>query len=186
MLDHSALVPSGDKPEKEKAAAHEIAERILDLEASWYVTTRYLRPLASVVIPHWDKLVKSGEIRRYPRLIQGLKRTIHGLIKQTRSKAHWCKPRPLSRDPSVKLRLHVMNRNAEDKLEPGYRRLLDRLGLAGEDREVLALALLATRSLGVEEVLVVTADHGLLNAIEALAGQYGINSMKPSMFASFL
>jgi len=181
VLDHSALTPCGNKPPEEKAAVYQLANVITALEASWYISARYLKPLASVVTPHWDRMRKTGELGRLPRLIEGLKRTMRMLLSQTRSKARWCKPTPLSKNPSIKLRLHVVHRNAEETLSPSQRQLLDQLGLTGEDREVAALAIQASKLLHGEEV-VVTADHKLLAAAEELASHYKVKALKPTAF----
>jgi hypothetical protein len=49
VLDHSALIPCGDKPEEEKQAIRRLGDILPSTNATWYVTREYLRQAQSIL-----------------------------------------------------------------------------------------------------------------------------------------
>ena len=168
VLDHSALTPCGDKPEEEKKAIRRLGDILPSIDTTWYVTGKYLKHTQSTL----EKELKGHH--PLPKLQSSLQRALWELLKSTRSRRHHCKNLPLSSNGEVRLKLHVLSRNAYKDL--GQRgselynvlgELRDKYGIGGEDVEVVSIALLAsieTRS----TITLVTVDRGIIEVVEEL------------------
>jgi len=173
VLDHSALIPCSDKPEEEKQAIRRLGDILPSIDTTWYVTREYLMHTQSTL---WGKL---KEHRPLPKLQSSLQRALWELLESTRSRRHHCKNLPLLSNGEVRLKLHVISRNAYNNL--GQRgselynvlgELRDKYGIGGEDVEVVSIALLAsirTRS----TVTLVTIDRGIIEVVEELKRRLG-------------
>jgi len=157
VLDHSAFVPCGDKPQEEKEAIRKLGELLPELDAIWYTSTRYLKVLQSVF---------SRDLKHHhplPKLQASLMRTLRQLLGISNTKESWCKP---IRIAGAKLQIHVIAREALERVGQELRASVELL-TSEEDREVLALTITATRYAGGYMYLVST-DRLLLQAAEAL------------------
>jgi hypothetical protein len=176
VLDHSALIPCGDKPEEEKQAIRRLGDILPSTDTTWYVTGKYLKHTQSTLGG------KLEEHRPLPKLQSSLQRALQWLLGLTESRSHHCKSLPLSSNGEVRLKLHVISRNAYKDL--GQRgselynvlgELRDRYGIGGEDVEVVSIALLAsikTRS----TITLVTVDRGIIEVVEELKRRLGSSS----------
>ncbi len=168
VLDHSALIPCGDKPEEEKQAIRRLGDSLPSTNTTWYVTREYLMHTQSTL---GEELKEHHPL---PKLQSSLQRALWELLKSTRSRRHHCKNLPLSSNDEVRLKLHVLSRNAHNDLgrrRPELYNILDELRdtyrIGGEDVEVISIALLAsikTRS----TVTLVTIDRGIIEVVEEL------------------
>jgi len=157
VLDHSAFVPCGDKPQEEKEAKRGLGELLPELDAVWYTSARYLKVLHSVF---------SRDLKHHhplPKLQASLTRTLRQLLGISNTKESWCKSVRLA---GAKLQIHVIAREALERVDPKLRASIMLL-TSEEDREVLALAITATRYAG-GYVYLVSTDRSLLQATEAL------------------
>jgi len=158
VLDHSALIPCGDKPQEEKEAIRRLGDLLPELDAAWYTSARYLKVLQSV---------SSRDLKHHhplPRLQASLMRTLRHLLGISNTKESWCKP---VRMAGTKLQIHVIAREALERVDPELRTSIFSL-LSEEDREVLALTIAATRYAGGYAVYLVSTDRPLLQAAEEL------------------
>jgi len=158
VLDHSAFVPCGDKPQEEKEAIRRLGDLLPKLDAVWYTSARYLKVLQSVF---------SRDLKHHhplPKLQASLTRTLRQLLGISNTKERWCKP---IRVAGAKLQIHVIAREALERVDPELRASILSL-TSEEDREVLALTITATRYTGGYTVHLVSADRLLLQAAEAL------------------
>jgi hypothetical protein len=176
VLDHSALIPCGDKPEEEKQAIRRLGDILPSIDTTWYVTREYLMHTQSTL---WGKLKEHHPL---PKLQSSLQRALQNLLRLTRSRRHHCKNLPLSSNGEVRLKLHVLSRNAYNDL--GWRRskLYDTLGklrdtywIKGEDVEVVSIALLASIET-MSTVTLVTVDRGIIEVVEELKRRLGSSS----------
>jgi hypothetical protein len=168
VLDHSALIPCRDKPEEEKQAIRRLGDILPSTNTTWYVTREYLMHTQSTL---WGELKEHHPL---PKLQSSLLRVLQHLLHSTRSRSHHCKNLSLSSNGEVRLKLHVLSRNAYNDLgrrRPELHDTLDELrnkyGIKGEDVEVVSIALLAsirTRS----TVTLVTVDRGIIEVVEEL------------------
>jgi hypothetical protein len=110
VLDHSALIPCRDKPEEEKQAIRRLGDILPSTDTTWYVTREYLMHTRSTL---WGKL---GEHHPLPKLQSPLQRALQKLLESTRSRRHHYKNLPLSSNGEVRLKLHVLSRNAYNDL----------------------------------------------------------------------
>jgi hypothetical protein len=168
VLDHSALIPCGDKPEEEKQAIRKLGDILPSTNTTWYVTGKYLKHTQSTL---GEELKEHHPL---PKLQSSLQRALQKLLGLTQSRSHHCKSLLLSPYGETGLKLHVISRNAHSDL--GRRRpelynilgeLRDKYGIGGEDVEVISIALLAlinTRS----TVTLVTIDRGIIEVVEEL------------------
>jgi hypothetical protein len=162
VLDHTALIPCSDKPEEEKQAIRRLGDILPSTNTTWYVTGKYLKHTQSTLGEELKELQSS------------LQRALQQLLGLTRSRSHHCKNLPLSPYGEMRLKLHVISRNAHNDL--GQRRselyntvdeLRDTYRIGGEDVEVISIALLAsikTRS----TVTLITTDRGIIEVVEEL------------------
>jgi hypothetical protein len=173
VLDHSALIPCDDKPEEEKQAIRRLGDILPSTNTTWYVTGKYLKDTQST-------LEKGLKVRHpLPKLQSSLQRALQWLLGLTQSRRHHCKNLPLSPYGEIRLKLHVISRNAYNDLERRKPKLYDTLdelrdtyGIGGEDVEVVSIALLAsirTRS----TVTLVTVDRGIIEVVEELRRRLG-------------
>jgi hypothetical protein len=117
---------------------------------------------------------KLKEHHPLPKLQSSLQRALQQLLGLTRSKSHHCKNLPLPPYGEMRLKLHVLSRNAYNDLGRRRSELYDILGklrdtywIGGEDVEVVSIALLAsieTRS----TITLVTVDRGIIEVVEEL------------------
>jgi len=173
VLDHSALIPCGDKPEEEKRAIRMLGDALPRLNVTWHVSKYYLKTLQSVGIREWRKH------HPLPKLQSALARTLPELIKLANTKRRLCKPERFSEN--TPMRIHVVARRAYRELRSDLKGLLDSLGsrysLSSEDVEVLAIALKAARN----PITLVTTDTRLLEAASILSQDIGrVRPIKPS------
>lgn len=162
VLDHSAVIPWGSKPEEEKRAIHKLGNMLPDIVATWHVSRKYLKTL-------YQKL--AGYREPLPRFQSGLLRVGLQLLELADARNRRCNPFPLKGE---KLKIHVMGRDIAAALDEGMLKLAD----SEDDREVLALALLTSR-LG--SLYLVSADHRLLDAAARLNI---VKAVTPSQFLS--
>jgi len=159
VLDHSALIPCGDKPQEEKEAIRKLGELLPELDAVWYTSGRYLKILQST---------SSRDLKYHhplPKLQASLMRTLrHLIVGISKAKMNWCKP---IRMPGAKLQIHVIAREAFKHVDPELRESVDWLA-QGEDKEVLALTIMATRYAGSYAVYLVSTDKPLSGTVEVL------------------
>jgi hypothetical protein len=168
VLDHSALIPCRDKPEEEKQAIRRLGDILPSIDTTWYVTREYLMHTQNTL---------GRELKEHhplPKLQSSLQRALQQLLELTRSKSHHCKNLPLSSNGEVRLKLHVLSRNAYNDLGRRRSELYDTLNelrdtywIKGEDVEVVSIALLAsieTRS----TITLVTVDRGIIEVVEEL------------------
>ena len=173
VLDHSALIPCGDKPEEEKQAIRKLGDILPSINITWYVTGKYIKHTQSTLGR------KLEEHHPLPKLQSSLQRALWELLKLTRNRIYHCKSLPLSSNGEVRLKLHVLSRNAYNDLGQRGPKLYDTLnefrnkyGIGGEDVEVVSIALLAsirTRS----TVTLVTVDRGIIEVVEELKRRLG-------------
>jgi len=168
VLDHTALIPCSDKPEEEKQAIRKLGDILPSIDTTWYVTGKYLKHTQSTL---GEELKEHHPL---PKLQSSLQRALQQLLGLTRSRSHHCKNLPLPPYGEMRLKLHVISRNAYKDL--GQRRpelhdtldeLRDTYRIGGEDVEVISIALLAsikTRS----TVTLVTVDRGIIEVVEEL------------------
>ncbi|ABW02267.1 hypothetical protein [Caldivirga maquilingensis] len=165
ILDHSALIPCGDKPKEEKEAIREIMNRIMDIDVTWHVTGYYLKVLNTVL----NKNLKNHH--PLPRLLASLERTKRYLLELSRSKQIICKPRRLK-----SLKIHVIARKASERVEIPHSERLNEIN--NEDVEIIAIGLtIAERIKGEKPVYIVTTDTKLEEAIDELE-KLGIKELK--------
>jgi len=176
VLDHSALIPCRDKPEEEKQAIRRLGDILPSTNTTWYVTREYLMHTRSTL---WGKL---KEHHALPKLQSSLQRALWELLKSTRSRRHHCKNLPLSSNGEVRLKLHVLSRNAHNDLgrrRPELYNILDELRdtyrIGGEDVEVISIALLASIET-MSTVTLVTVDRGIIEVVEELKRRLGSSS----------
>jgi len=158
VLDHSAFVPCGDKPQEEKEAIRKLGELLPELDAAWYTSARYLKVLQSVF---------SRDLKHHhplPKLQASLTRTLRQLLGISNTKESWCKSIKMT---GAKLQIHMVAREALERVDPELRTSILSL-TSEEDREVLALTVTAARHAGSYAVYLVSADRPLLQAAEAL------------------
>jgi hypothetical protein len=111
VLDHSALIPCSNKPEEEKQAIRRLGDILPSTDTTWYVTGKYLKDTQST-------LEKGLKVHHpLPKLQSSLQRALWELLKSTRSRSHHCKNLPLSPYGEVRLKLHVISRNAYNDLD---------------------------------------------------------------------
>ncbi len=168
VLDHSALIPCGDKPEEEKQAIRSLGDILPSTDTTWYVTREYLMHTQNTL---WGRLEEHHPL---PKLQSSLLRALQKLLESTRSRRHHCKNLPLPPYGEGGLKLHVISRNAyKDLRQRGSElynvldELRDTYRIGGEDVEVISIALLAsieTRS----TVTLVTVDRGIIEVVEEL------------------
>jgi hypothetical protein len=173
VLDHSALIPCGDKPEEEKQAIRRLGDILPSTNTTWYVTGKYLKHTQSTL---GEELKVHHPL---PKLQSSLQRVLQWLLGLTQSRSHHCKNLPLPPYGEIRLKLHVISRNAYNDLERRKPKLYDTLdelrdtyGIGGEDVEVVSIALLAsirTRS----TITLVTVDRGIIEAVEELKMRLG-------------
>jgi len=181
VMDHSALIPCGDKPDYEKEAIRLLGNALPRLNAILYASYRYLKTLASVCAREW---------RRHhplPKLQASLDRILRELLELASAKRWQCRDNILSVRSGVKLRIHVVARNALAHVRPSVSSLLSRaVGIGDEDREVLAIAALA-QGYG-EEVWLVSTDVKLLETAEELREkiELRVNPVEPSEFVAIV
>ncbi len=173
VLDHSALIPCGDKPEEEKQAIRRLGDILPSTDTTWYVTREYLKHTQSTL---WGKLKEHHPL---PKLQSSLQRALWELLKSTRSRSHHCKNLPLSSNGEVRLKLHVISRNAyKDLRQRGSElynildELRDTYRIGGEDVEVISIALLASIET-MSTVTLVTVDRGIIEVVEELKRRLG-------------
>lgn len=178
VLDHSALIPCGDKPREEKRAIELIGNKLPSLESTWFVSAKYLKTLRTKVIP----LLRSHR-HPLPKLQSSLVRTIDVILNIARAKSWICRDMPLT--SGVGLKLHILARSAASIIGEDDRTLTEiTRGVTGDDLEIFSIALKASRY---GEVIVVTADNQLLQILESLAQRNKrITPMKPSSFMSLI
>ncbi len=192
VLDHSALIPCGTKPDEEKKAIRVLGDLLPRYDVVWYVSERYLCILKS-------KLEEITRHKPLPKLQSALTRILYDLIKHAWSRKSQRAPTPLyklmsprrseSLEDEFKLKLRVVARSAlkyvGDK-EPELKRKLEELkerskkrkskdkeGLGDDDLEVLAIAI-ASRSYA-NPIYVVTTDTLLLDAVTQIVQQAELN-----------
>jgi hypothetical protein len=168
VLDHTALIPCSDKPEEEKQAIRRLGDILPSTNTTWYVTGKYLKHTQSTL---GEELKEHHPL---PKLQSSLQRALQQLLGLTRSRSHHCKNLPLSPYGEMRLKLHVISRNAHNDPErrrPKFYNTLDELRdtyrIGGEDVEVISIALLAsikTRS----TVTLITTDRGIIEVVEEL------------------
>ena len=173
VLDHSALIPCGDKPEEEKQAIRKLGNILPSTNTTWYVTGKYLKHTQSTL---GEELKEHHPL---PKLQSSLQRALQKLLGLTQSRSHHCKSLLLSPYGETGLKLHVISRNAYSDLGQRGPELYDTLdelrdtyGIGGEDVEVVSIALLAsirTRS----TVTLVTVDRGIIEVVEELKRRLG-------------
>jgi len=176
VLDHSALIPCGDKPEEEKQAIRRLGDILPSTNATWYVTREYLRQAQSIL---------GRELKGHhplPKLQSSLQRVLQELLGLARSRSHYYKNALLSSYREMGLKLHVLSRNAYNDLEqkrPGFHNILVELRnthrVEGEDVEVISIALLVTLNIR-SSVNFVTTDKGIIDVVEDLKGRLSWSS----------
>jgi len=173
VLDHSVLIPCGDKPEEEKQAIRMLGDTLPGLDAVWHVSRRYLKTVQTVCMRAWR-----GH-HPLPRLQAALLRTLSNLLALANTRKRICRAARLSREPGTKLYIYVVARNAYRTLEGKEKELLEELAeshkLTKEDIEVLAITLKASRS---SEIIIASTDTRLLDAATRVARQ-GDNRIRP-------
>jgi len=90
VMDHSALIPCGDKPDYEKEAIRLLGNALPRLNAILYASYRYLKTLASVCAREW---------RRHhplPKLQASLDRILRELLELASAKRWQCRDNILS------------------------------------------------------------------------------------------
>jgi hypothetical protein len=168
VLDHTALIPCSDKPEEEKKAIRRLGDILPLTNTTWYVTGKYLKHTQSTL---------GEELKEHhllPKLQSSLQRVLQQLLGLTRSRSHHCKNLPLSPYGEMRLKLHVISRNAYKDLgqrRPELYNILDELRdtyrIGGEDVEVISIALLASIK-NRSTVTLVTVDRGIIEVVEEL------------------
>ena len=176
VLDHSALIPCRDKPKEEKQAIRKLGDILPSTNTTWYVTREYLMHTQSIL---WGELKEHHPL---PKLQSSLQRALWELLKSTRSRRHHCKNLPLSSNGEVRLKLHVLSRNAHNDLgrrRPELYNILDELRdtyrIGGEDVEVISIALLASIET-MSTVALITTDRGIIEVVEELKRRLGSSS----------
>ena len=154
VLDHSALIPCGDKPGEEKEAIRELGDLLPEFDAVWYVSRKYLKTLYSVL----HRSLKNHH--PLPKLQRFLIRNLEKLLELANTRTWLCRHRNLVGG----LGLHVVARSAADRaksagIRPGE---LKGLGLGDDDVEVLAIAAVVLGR-GEDPLYVVTTDRTLLD-----------------------
>jgi len=165
VLDHSALIPCGDKPQEEKAAIRKIGELLPEVDVVRHTSRSYLKTLHAVL---------SRQLKQHhplPRLHSILVRNLRNILQLSNNKTWWCQPRTLAEH--AKMKIHVVARSA---LEHVNQELLNSLetskGLSREDLEVVALAVASTRY--ASPIHLVTTDGQLLQMATQLAQSRGL------------
>lgn len=157
VFDASALIPSGDKPEKEKDAIIKLGNKIIDTDATIY--------LSKHLIKLYQNKVKSKlkEHHPLPEFQKRLIRVLPALCEIVAiSRNSLCKIKDIK---ETKLRYHILEKSRLDKHSA------EDINLQGEDKNVLRTALAVER-----EVFLITVDthfHNLrsnptLNNIEII------------------
>ena len=82
VLDHSALIPCGDKPEEEKQAIRKLGDILPSTNTTWYVTEKYLKHTRSTL---GEELKEHHPL---PKLQSSLLRALQHLLELTRSRTH--------------------------------------------------------------------------------------------------
>lgn len=80
VLDHSALISCGDKPQEEKEAIKRLGDLLPELDAVWYTSSEYLKVLNSVL----PRDLKNHH--PLPKLQASLMRTLSYLFKLSSTK----------------------------------------------------------------------------------------------------
>ena len=173
VLDHTALIPCSDKPEEEKQAIRKLGDILPSIDTTWYVTEKYLKHTQSTL---WGELKEHHPL---PKLQSSLLRVLQHLLELTRSRRHHCKNLSLSSNGEVRLKLHVLSRNAYNDLgrrRPELHDTLDELRnkyrIKGEDVEVVSIALLASLETK-STVTLVIVDRGIIEVVEELKRRLG-------------
>ncbi|MCE4598773.1 MAG: hypothetical protein F7C81_01065 [Desulfurococcales archaeon] len=164
ILDHSALIPCGDKPVEEKESIRKLGDELLEHDIVWHVSTRYLKTLHNIF---------SREPKHHhplPRLQRSLRRTLKELLAFSKAKRSQCTPKPLA---NTRIRIHVIARSAVKSLNPRLQEAIRSYNLTEEDIEVIALAVTGTRYQ--EPVYLVSTDEPLLQAANQLSKRYSLN-----------
>ncbi len=169
VLDHSALIPCGDKPDEEKEAIRRLCDVLLECDVLWHVSKSYLMTLRVV------GLRSLKHCHPLPRLLSSLKRVLdtRSLIEYANKESSWCRCTTLT----DRFRLHVVARSAINHVEHEFRRELERFkrekNLTDEDLEVIAIAI-ASRGYA-SSICVVTTDTLLLDAVTQIIQQAELN-----------
>jgi hypothetical protein len=162
VLDHSALIPSGDKPEEERWAIRRLGDLLPTTSALWFVTSEYLKTLCSVVD---RELRERGSL---PQLQRGLLRAKEVLAKLKRDRSRYCRPMPIGKE-GWRLGMHMLSRSAardvgrDEEVRVKLAEVKDRCRLEDDDVEVISIALLAARKAS-SRLLLVTVDRGIVDA----------------------
>jgi len=183
VLDHSALIPCGSKPEEEKIAIHRLGDILPSTDIVWYVSAEYLKTVATVCIREWRNH------HPLPKLQSSLHRIANSLARIVRrSRSIVCNNLRLAEDYHIKM--HVVARTAlnsvDSKTKNAIDELRERYELWDEDVELLAIAVLShgyVSKYGVE-LHVVTADSRLENALNELRDRMKLRIVteRPSTF----
>jgi hypothetical protein len=165
VLGHSALIPSGDKPEEERGAICRLGDLLPTTSALWFVTAEYLKTLCSVVD---RELRERGSL---PQLQRGLLRAKEVLAELKRHGSCYCKPMPIGKE-GWRLKMHVLSRSAardvgREEVCDKLAEVKDRCRLGDDDVEVMSIALLAARKAS-SRLLLVTVDRGIVDAARGL------------------
>lgn len=169
VLDHSALIPYGDKPQEEKEAIQKLGELLPEIDAIWYVSKEYLKTLHSVCrreLKHHHPL---------PKLQSSLLRISKDLLQLAKTKGWYCRERPLS---NAKLKLHVIASSALKHVGPEFQTVMKIIEASDEDRELLAIAV-ETANIA-KAIYLVTADRVLYQiATRLMQSQDLAQSLQP-------
>jgi len=171
VLDHSALIPYGDKPEEEKEAIRRLGDLLPKCNVVWYVSRSYLKTLYMVFLRELKHYRE--ELKRYPlpRLQSSLMKVLKSLLELLDTKVWHCRERGLR---GTELKLHVVARTAFKHIDPELQAMWGRLGsLSEDDLEVLALTVTSV-SYASDPLHLVIADRPLLQTAEQLAQLAGL------------
>ncbi|MEM1611445.1 MAG: hypothetical protein QXQ57_07370 [Sulfolobales archaeon] len=149
VLDASAPVPCGEKPEEEKEAIARLGIILYEeaLDITIYLSTGIIKLYRSKAFP---LLKKHHPMPPFQARLYMLRDEFEKII--TRSRGVICKP--LQKEG---LKFHVLGRSYLERYN------VDNLGLRSEDdKEVLRVALAAAN----KEVTLVTTDHHFLNNLD--------------------
>jgi len=181
VLDHSALIPCGDKPEEEKQAIVVLGDLLPECDVVWHVSKSYLKTLCNIM------LRSLKYCHPLPRLLSSLARSLRNLIEYANRRLSWC----VISNLTDRLKLHVVARAAFEHIEQDtHRILLERFNLnedlTHDDLEVLALAILTRSHTG--SSYIITADRKLLDVTRQIAQllKSGIIALTPSEFISLI
>lgn len=146
VLDASALIPCGDKPEHIKEAIRQLSEVIITSKCVVIYLSEHLFSIyRDRVIP----ILRHEECHPLPRLQSSLSNLLHNITKFHRVKEFDCKHKPLG-----EVIIHILTSSRIEKYN------INGLGLSGEDAKVLQTAITATHY---GRVLLITADKHFLN-----------------------